>query len=165
MKRKCKRLVTVRVYLPEDEPWTKTLRMIIASNGKIIYKDEITRRIVFLIKPSALLDKDLNLRGASYEYRIICKKSLKIKKNFKIINKTETYAIAHAIISGRYILIEIKNNEIIIKIGKRTTSNTPPRILPPSAFTLNLEDVEEIEKIYKIIKKSVIGGGNADRGG
>ncbi len=158
---KCKRYVIARGYIKEEAPLTKSLREIINSGGRFLWKDEISRRVVFRVSPKRLLKKRFDFGKFIYEYNLICsgagKQLLLNKKEIKIIINDNKRIVAHAVVAGRYVLLELKNNKLYAKIGVRSTVEKPPLILPPSAFLLRLEDLVEIENNLNIIKRELIG--------
>jgi hypothetical protein len=162
MSKKCERYVIGRGYISEGMPWTRTIREIIESGGRIVWKDEISRRIIFKIKPSKLVSLKSWLTNFSYEYNIICKNINnifnRIRDNIRIISRGNNRIIAYAVLSGRYALLEVKSRTFLIKIGVRTSSSKPPSLLPPSAFTLDISDIYDVEKHYHEILEIVLGG-------
>ncbi len=160
---RCKRYVVARGYIRGEAPLTKSLREIINSGGRFLWKDEISRRVVFRISPKKLLQERFDFGEFTYEYNLLCigvdKQLLLRKKKIKIINKSGRRIVAYAVIAGRYVLLELKNNKLYVKIGVKSTVDKPPLILPPSAFLLRLEDLAEIEDNLNIIRGELMGGG------
>lgn len=160
---RCRRYVVARGYIKEEVPLTKSLREIINSGGRFLWKDEISRRVVFKISPRAMLQKRFNFGEFAYEYNLLCvgvdKRLLLGKKGIRIVSRSGRRIVAHALVAGRYVLLELKNNKLYIKIGVKSKVEKPPLILPPSAFILRLEDLAEIEDNLNIIKKELMGDG------
>ncbi|MCE4601236.1 MAG: hypothetical protein F7C38_06705 [Desulfurococcales archaeon] len=134
------------MYLREESPWTRTLREL-GSAGKLVFKDEITRRIVVEFTPNAL-DRIRELvteraSAASFEVKIVCRGASglpgpnAVKKWRRIAGKNAAYGV----VEGRYVFAELVGKSLVVKLGRETRSRNPPYILPSSAFQFAVDEV------------------------
>jgi hypothetical protein len=153
--------VVAILYLNEEAPWTATLREL-NSIGKIIYKDEFSRRIVLEFPKSKInsvkhaLAKTAN--SSVFEVKLVChsRENLLEKGQFKWrrVGKRAAYGI----VLGNYIFAEIVGRSLIIKLGRASRTSNPPSILPASTFQFSVDEVESALDTARHIVELVSGG-------
>ncbi len=158
---RCRVYGIATMYLREESPWTRTLREL-SSAGKLVFKDEITRRIVVEFSPGAL-DRIRELvaeraSAASFEVKIICRgtsglPSSSTVKWRRIAGRKAAYGVA----DGRYVFAELVGRSLVIKLGRETRSRNPPSILPSSAFQFTVDEVGDAMASATRLAKSLEG--------
>lgn len=160
---RCKTYIIVTLYLDQRAPWTRSLRELASSGATIVYKDEITRRIVVRLAPGELskLVKIIEGRLAAepvVEVKAYCKgvsvealskrlAELGFRRTLGPRGK-KTYL---GILLGRLVFLEAWGSKVTVKVGVKTESRRPSTIPPPSAFQHSLDEAKEAAEAARSI--------------
>ena len=167
----CRVYVIVTMYLDQRAPWTRSLRELSSLGASIVFKDEITRRIVARLDPASLprLMEILEGRLSAppvVEVKAYCRgidvealdKRL-TELGFRRIPGPRGRRTLIGIILGRLVFVEAWRGRLTVKVGARTASKRPTSTPPPSAFQHTVEDAREaVEDAASILGRLGVGG-------
>ncbi len=144
----CNIYLIVSLYVREDKVLLRAVRGFEGLGGRVVFIDEVLRRVIVNIKASAIDGVDRILSEYASSYSINVKASCLVESLSVIEDRIKGLRwvrvganVYYVSIGGRVVEVQFRGGRRVdVKIGLRSSLVTP---IPPSVFNLDLTGARE----------------------
>jgi len=153
----CRRYAIVTAYVSGGAPWTGTLRRLAGAGASIVFKDEVSRRVVVRVPAPALGGVLAALEGVAdsvgVEVKAYCLRlepRVLAREGFLLAGPRRR-PVAYGVVRGRLVMLETVGGGVAVKLGPRRASRRVTSVpgagefvFPPGEAPAALAELEHV---------------------
>jgi len=155
---KCRKYVIITAYLPQEAPWTRTLRLITEAGATIVSKDDIMRRLVVEAPASRarqVLEALGQARQVGFEAKAACRGTPGAVEVGRRLRNLGFYVArsgggpayrvtGYGVLGGHYVMVHAWGSRMAVKAGRPARTRRVTGVLPHGVFVGTPEEAESL---------------------